>query len=239
MTNHEKIGAGQLPFEADPEVWNTIMHASGVQDKWRFIKVNELGCLEEDLARMMAVVYIFPQHAGYQAFKVAEETRLAKLEQSISPNVIFFKQVAHSHCGMMALLHALGNNDDKEIIGPGTLHNFFVQAKGMSPDERVDWLSESNELRLLHEAAKQTTSAAAAAATNITEDDESAAEFHYVCFVVVDGHLYELDSQFALPLNHGRLTSSLAKGAEKYIQQYQAMEPKPATDAILALVASP
>lgn len=63
-----------------------------------------------------AVVFLFPITEVYEKFKDEEEAHLIKLEQSISPDVVFFKQTIANACGMIALLHSVASNDD-EIVG--------------------------------------------------------------------------------------------------------------------------
>lgn len=63
-----------------------------------------------------ALIFLFPITEAYEKFKDEEEARLIKLEQSISPEVVFFKQTIANACGMIALLHSVANNDD-EIVG--------------------------------------------------------------------------------------------------------------------------
>lgn len=159
------------------------LHVSGV-DSDRLAKV----------PASTALVLLFPSTDKYNEHIHAEETRLAKLEQSISPNVVFFKQTVQHACGMIALLHSLANTTTDAATGP--LFDFMEKSRSMSPDERVEWLKESNELKLLHEAAVENGAAL----------EEGHTDFHYVCFVEVDDHLYELDGRRPLPVNHGKTT---------------------------------
>lgn len=67
-------------------------------------------------SQVEAVVFLFPITEAYEKFKDEEEAHLIKLEQSISPDVVFFKQTIANACGMIALLHSVASNDD-EIVG--------------------------------------------------------------------------------------------------------------------------
>ncbi|ORZ18717.1 hypothetical protein BCR42DRAFT_324601 [Absidia repens] len=206
-----------LPLEADPQ----IIHESGVDARWKYI----------DIHAALALILLFPSTARYNEHIHEEETRLAKLEQSISPNVVFFKQTIQSACGMIALLHSLANNDD-EVLGPGPLYDFLEKSRTMSPDERTEWLKQTDELHLLHDAA-----AAKLGHSDVNALDACHTDFHYVCFVEVDNHLYELDGRRPLPVNHGKI-SDFVKGSAKVIKQYMDIDPDQRNFNVIALVDS-
>lgn len=65
---------------------------------------------------VQAMIFLFPITEAYEKFKDEEEAHLLKCEQSISPDVVFFKQTISNACGMMALLHSVASSDD-EIVG--------------------------------------------------------------------------------------------------------------------------
>ncbi|KAI9305989.1 hypothetical protein BJ944DRAFT_160737 [Cunninghamella echinulata] len=200
-----------LPLEANPE----IIHQLGVDSKCHYVDV-------------LAMIFLSPTSELYDQYRNQEDIRLNKLEQSISPNVIYFKQSIRNACGMIALLHSIANNEENEIIGPGELQTFLEQAQSMSPDERAEWLKQSNELRLLHETA------ARSGQTTIPQLGDQI-NFHYACFVEVDDHLYELDGSRSLPINHGRVTN-FVESAAKVIKQYMAIDPNQTRFNIIALV---
>lgn len=81
-----------------------------------------------------AIIFLFPLTPNYEKFKEEEEARLTKLEQSLSPDVIFFEQTVENACGMIALLHSLANNED--IVGKQHIGNDkeeeHLQLKGES-----------------------------------------------------------------------------------------------------------
>ncbi|CAO3648968.1 unnamed protein product [Cunninghamella blakesleeana] len=221
-----------LPLEANPEVWNSIIHKLGVDEKCHYVDV--LGLEPENIETIpqpvLGMIFLFPSSELYETYKNKEGIRLNKLEQSISPNVIFFKQSISNACGMIALLHSIANNEENEIVGPGQLHDFLEQAQKMSPDERAEWLKQSNELRLLHETA-------ALAGQSAPPSLGERVDYHYVCFVEVEEHLYELDGRRSLPINHGR-SKNFVESATKIMKQYMAIDPSQTHFNIIALVKS-
>ncbi|CAO0803087.1 unnamed protein product [Mucor circinelloides] len=217
-----------VPLEANPEVWNEIIHKAGVDPKYNYVDV--LGFDPELLAMLPpvveAVVFLFPITEAYEKFKDEEEAHLIKLEQSISPDVVFFKQTIANACGMIALLHSVASNDD-EIVGPGLFNDIIEQAKNMSVDERVDLLENSKELAQLH------ASAATEGQTAAPCSDDSI-DLHFICFIEVDQHLYELDGRKLFPINHGKCTN-LVESATKVMKQYMARDPNETNFNAIAL----
>ncbi|KAI7872665.1 ubiquitin carboxyl-terminal esterase L3, isoform CRA_d [Spinellus fusiger] len=164
-----------------------------------------------------AIVFLFPLTDNYEKHKEEEEARLTRLEQNISPNVVFFKQTIENACGMIALLHSIANNDDK-IVGPGLLSDILEKVQIMSPDERAELLQESTELARVHqEAANQ-------GQTQAPPLDEET-RLHFVCYVKVDDHLYELDGRKPFPINHGK-TTDLVSSTVHLIRQHIARDPE-------------
>ncbi|KAL9541177.1 hypothetical protein MBANPS3_009266 [Mucor bainieri] len=213
-----------VPLEANPE----IIHKAGVDPKYNYVDV--LGFDPELLAMLPphveAVVFLFPITEAYEKFKDEEEAHLIKLEQSISPDVVFFKQTIANACGMIALLHSVASNDD-EIVGPGLFNDIIEQAKNMSMDERVELLENSKELAQLH------ASAATEGQTAAPCSDDSI-DLHFICFIEVDQHLYELDGRKLFPINHGKCTN-LVESATKVMKQYMARDPNETNFNAIAL----
>ncbi|KAI8374502.1 uncharacterized protein BYT42DRAFT_406984 [Radiomyces spectabilis] len=203
-TTEKKPEQKWLPLEANPDVWNDIVHKLGVSPKWNYTDVYE----------------------KYEKFKEQEEAKLTKLEQNISPNVVFFKQTISNACGMIALLHSLANNDD-DIIGPGLLHELIEKSRSMSPDERAELLENSKELAKVHQLAANDGQTQA---PSLDED----INLHFICFVDVDQHLYELDGRKLFPINHGKCTD-LVEGAVKFMKQYMERDPDQSNYSAIAL----
>ncbi|KAG2234370.1 hypothetical protein BDF21DRAFT_415853 [Thamnidium elegans] len=226
--NNKKTLKRWVPLEANPEVWNEIVHKCGVDPSWNYVDV--YGFDPELLAMIprpvQAIIFLFPITEAYEKFKAEEEAHLIKCGQYISPDVVFFKQTISNACGMIALLHSVGSNDD-EIIDPGLFNDIISQAKNASIEERVELLENSDELASVHEAA-------AYDGQTVAPDREDSIDLHFICFIEVDQHLYELDGRKAFPINHGKCTD-LVKDAAKVMRKYMERDPDETHFSAIAL----
>ncbi|KAI8387492.1 hypothetical protein BD560DRAFT_382657 [Blakeslea trispora] len=208
-----------LPLEANPEVWNKIIHSNGIDPHWSFVDV--LG-IEEDALNMIpkpcaAIIFLFPVTPTYEAFKEKEETHLKIHEQNISPNLIYYKQTISNACGMMALLHSITNNEHL-ITGPGIFKKILEDTRTMSPEERAEYLEGCEELAEIHYSS-------AHEGQTKTPDLSEDQRLHFICFVEVDQHLYELDGSRSFPINHGKCTQ-LVDSAVKIMKQFIERDPE-------------
>ncbi|ORY97609.1 ubiquitin carboxyl-terminal hydrolase isozyme L3 [Syncephalastrum racemosum] len=219
-----------LPLEGNPEVWNKIVHSHGVDKTWSYCDV--YGFDPELLAMLPkpvgAIIFLFPLTENYENFKEEEEAHLTKLEQNVSPKIMFFKQTIANACGMIALLHSLANNEG--IVGPGLFRDIIEESRDMSFDERAELLENNRELATIHErcALEGQTQA-----PGLNED----VDLHFITFVEADNHLYELDGRKLFPINHGKCTD-LVEGAAKIMRQYMARDPDQTNFSAIALTKS-
>ncbi|KAI8091373.1 uncharacterized protein B0P05DRAFT_527191 [Gilbertella persicaria] len=217
-----------VPLEANPEVWNKIIHKLGVSPKYNYVDV--YGFDPELLAMIPApveaMIFLFPLTETYEKYKSEEAARLLEHEQNIDPEVVFFKQTIENACGMIALLHSIANSQE-DIAGSGLFHDIIEKAKGMSVEKRVDLLENCAELATVHE------SAASQGQTEAPDKDDDI-DLHFICFVKVGDHLYEMDGRKSFPIYHGKCTN-LVEGAVEVMQQFMARDPEESNFSAIAL----
>ncbi|KAI8047755.1 hypothetical protein BDF21DRAFT_433884 [Thamnidium elegans] len=207
-----------LPLESNPDVLNKIIHENGVDSEWSFTDV--LGFDNESLSLIpkpvAAIIFLFPGTKTHKDFLEKEESHLKIHEQNISPNLMYFKQTISNACGMMALLHSLANND--HLVGPGLFSKIIEDTRNMSPDERGEYLESCKELAELHDYGARHGQSATPALEDLFTN-------HFICFVQVDEHLYELDGSRAFPINHGK-SVDFVQDAAKIMRQFIERDPK-------------
>uniref|UniRef100_A0A804RJN8 ubiquitinyl hydrolase 1 n=2 Tax=Zea mays TaxID=4577 RepID=A0A804RJN8_MAIZE len=128
------------------------------------------------------------------------EQLLISGEKETQDQVYFIKQIESlgNACGTIALLHAVGNASSKvNLVENSCLDLFFKSTATMDPYERAVFLEKDDTMARAHLLAAND------GATELSDLIEE----HYVCFVYVNGTLYELDGMKDGPIKHGPCSS--------------------------------
>jgi len=94
---------------------------------------------------------LFPISAASEEHRKSE----GKLEQSLSPNLYYMKQVVGNACGTVGILHAVLNSLHRGVVlrSGSFLERMHRETVSRSPDERADWLGRDEELDEAQEVA--------------------------------------------------------------------------------------
>lgn len=187
-----------LPLESNPEVMNQFVQGLGVSLEAEFVDVygfdNELLAMVP--APVLAVLFLFPLTNEFEAAR-AEQRKHENQDKKVSSNVYFLKQTVGNACGTVALLHAVGNSLARLKLTQGSyFERFFKATAELTPDERAKALEKDDEIESVH-------SVAASAGDTAPPDTNTSVDLHFICFVCVDGGLYELDGRRSEPIHHG------------------------------------
>eukprot|EP00246_Nothoceros_aenigmaticus_P014306 TRINITY_DN5365_c0_g1_i1.p1 TRINITY_DN5365_c0_g1~~TRINITY_DN5365_c0_g1_i1.p1 ORF type:complete len:145 (-),score=32.59 TRINITY_DN5365_c0_g1_i1:241-675(-) len=130
------------------------------------------------------------------------------------------EQTVGNACGTIGLLHAIGNNLSRLKLEEGSYFDRFFKATAkLSPHDRAMLLEKDTEIEGAH---------AVAASGGDTEppDIRTSVDLHFVCYVCVDGVLYELDGRRRKPIIHGpTIPETVLKDAGRVIQEFIARHP--------------
>ncbi|KAL2917393.1 ubiquitinyl hydrolase 1 [Polyrhizophydium stewartii] len=220
-------------LEEHLSVVDVYLRLLGVRAPLRFCDVYGL---DEGLLMMIprpvkAVVLLFPYTDKYQDFKRDEQARIAADGQTLSPNVFFVRQTIRNACGTIGLMHAFGNNESALDLANGPLKRILDRARERSPEERASVLEADEDLAAIHKQSSLEGQTAA-------PDAEDESLLHFICFVAVDGHVYELDGNKPFPINHGPSSDDLMLDVVPIIRKFMEREPDSVDFTVVALAAA-
>ncbi|OWK64561.1 ubiquitin carboxyl-terminal hydrolase isozyme L1 [Lonchura striata] len=205
------------PMEINPEMLNKVLSRLGVGPGWRFVDV--LGFEDEALRAVptpaCALLLLFPLTEQHENFRKQQTEKIK--DQEISSKVYFLKQTVSNSCGTIGLIHAVANNKDKLKLEDGSaLKKFLDETADLSPEERAKHLANNKAIQEVHNSVAQ---------EGQCRVEDNSVNFHFILFVNVDGHLYELDGRMPFPVNHGTSSDDLLlKDSAKICRQFTERE---------------
>lgn len=233
-----------------------------------------------------AVLLLFPISTASEAFKAAQEAKLAASGQQISERLVFMTQTISNACGTIGLVHAALNTASLLPPVPNSfVENFGAACTGKcapspppslfscrsrrlactyhrrSPAERAALLEADPALDEAHGAAavlgqsaqpdevnlhfvrggmRRAGERGATPATLLPSSRTRFPAKPQVCFVHVDGGLYELDGRKPFPVRHGDTSqATLLADAAKVVQtNFMDVDPTALNFSIVALATS-
>ena len=233
MAEGEKAEERWLPIESNPEVMNSFLKKLGVPDDW---EINDLFGLDPELLLMLpqpvlALLLLFPITEKYESF--AKEQEAAMKDVTVSDKLYYMKQTVSNACGTVALMHAVINNtvNGQISLRDGLLKRFVEATKDLSAEERAVRLEADDDICGAHdEAAREGQTRA--------PDREDQVDYHFVCFVPVDGDLYELDGRKSGPIKKAKCSSdTFLSDAAAACKEYMVRDPDNINFTIVALTA--
>lgn len=222
-----------FPLESNPEVMTKYAEELGLDTsvfQFHDVLSTEDWALEMIPQPAVGVLMLFPIKDASEQYQQEEEERIIKDGQEVSPGVYYMKQIVGNACGTVGILHSIANARSSVVIKPDSyLQRFFEKTANMSPDEIAQYVNDDDEIEKAHGSA--TTEGQSELVMDV--------EKHFVCFSVVDGHLYELDGRKKFPINHGPCESSeLLKKATEVIKGFMERDPGEVNFSMVALAAA-
>ncbi|KAF4109016.1 ubiquitin carboxyl-terminal hydrolase isozyme L3 isoform X1 [Onychostoma macrolepis] len=225
-------GQRWLPLEANPEVMNQFLRQLGLVPTWQF---GDVYGLEAEVLSLVprpvcAVLLLFPITEKYETFRQEEEAKIKAQGQEVSSDVYFMKQTIGNACGTIGLIHAVANNQRHLEFEPNSpLKAFLLQSAKMSPQEKAAFLEKDESIRVTHESSAQEGQ------TEAPSLDEKV-DLHFIAFVNVEGHLYELDGRKPFPIVHGKTTEdTFLEDSAEVCKKFMARDPQELRFTVVAL----
>ena len=232
-----------LPVESNPEVFNELAAKLGWPvDAFCF---QDLLSLDEWATAMvprpvLGVAMLYNIVPAQEAHREAEEAARAAAPAPPAPGKggpLFITQDAAlpNACGTIALVHACANAS-APLGGPvalpegAWLRAFAERALARTSVERAAMLSSDPALESKHNEA-------VAGGQSAVVDETWG---HFVCFVNVNGRLWELDGRKGGPIDHGASDpAALLEAAGAVMREYMARDPESIRFTLLALAPPP
>jgi len=145
---------------------------------------------------VIAVLVIFPITEEHEKHRRQEEERSRGTKPDYSQAIYFTKQTIGNACGSIAVIHSLANNLEKfQLDQHKPLAQFLETTKLMTPEQRAEHLKHALDM------ASANDEIAEEGESKVVERDEHV-NLHFVCFINVNGELYELDGRQQHPIKH-------------------------------------
>ncbi|VDN91591.1 unnamed protein product [Brugia pahangi] len=179
-------------IESDPGVFTELIRGFGVSG----VQVEELYSLDKqlfsDLKPVHGLIFLFKWRAGEEpcGSLVLDNNR-----------VFFAQQVIQNACATQALINLLLNTKTESgiVLGP-ILEEFKSFTQNFDPMNRGLCLGNSEPIRKVHNSFSR---------QHLFELDIKAPEkednYHFITYIPVDGHIYELDGLREAPLDLGTI----------------------------------
>ncbi|XP_030380673.1 ubiquitin carboxyl-terminal hydrolase calypso [Scaptodrosophila lebanonensis] len=203
VTLPTQLADGWLELESDPGLFTLLLEDFGVRD----VQVEEVYDLQKPIESPYGFIFLFRWIEERRARRKIVETTaeiFVKDEEAIS-SIFFAQQVVPNSCATHALLSVLLNCNENNLHLGGTLSRLKVHTKGMSPENKGLAIGNTPELACAHNShampqARRRLERTGALTTSCRFTGEA---FHFVSFVPINGHLFELDGLKPYPMDHG------------------------------------
>ncbi len=188
-----------VPLENNPEVFTDLVHRLGVSSKLGFYDIYSID--EPELLAFIprpvhALIFIAPADVYHRVrAKDGGSKELTYDESGEGEPVMWFKQTIGHSCGLMALIHSIGNGPAKQfILEDSLIDRLLKEAIPLKPLPRASVLYDSVELEKAHMGS-------AFKGDSVAPRSEDPNGYHFISFVKgTDGHLYELEGGWNGPI---------------------------------------
>ncbi|XP_052872383.1 ubiquitin carboxyl-terminal hydrolase calypso isoform X2 [Anopheles cruzii] len=195
-----RLTDGWLELESDPGLFTLLLEDFGVKG----VQVEEIYDLQKNLeGQVYGFIFLFRWIEERRARrKIVETTDIYVKDEDAVNNIFFAQQVVPNSCATHALLSVLLNCSDIDL--GTTVSRLKVHTKGMGPENKGWAIGNTPELACAHNSHAMPQARRRMDRTSGVSTGRFTGEaFHFVSFVPIDGHLFELDGLKPFPMDHG------------------------------------
>lgn len=193
------MNKGWLELESDPGLFTLLVEDFGVKG----VQVEEIYDLQKTIdGPVYGFIFLFRwiEERRSRRKTTTEEESFVQ-DENIVNNLFFAQQIIPNSCASHALLSVLLNNDRVKL--GDVLSKLKEFSKGMSPEDKGNAIGNMPELASAH------NSHARPEPRHLPEKQQGISAvrtmetFHFVSYVPINGHLFELDGLKPYPIDHG------------------------------------
>lgn len=200
-----RLTEGWLELESDPGLFTLLLEDFGVHG----VQVEEVYDLQKPIeGPVYGFIFLFRWIEERRARRKIVETTaeiFVKDDEAVA-NIFFAQQVVPNSCATHALLSVLLNCNEADLHLGDTLSRLKSHTKGMSPENKGWAIGNTPELACAHNSHAMPQARRLLernASSGISTGRFTGEAFHFVSFVPINGHLFELDGLKPYPMDHG------------------------------------
>lgn len=197
---------GWLELESDPGLFTLLLEDFGVNG----VQVEEIYDLKKPIeGPVFGFIFLFRWIEERRARrKLAESIDIYQRDENIVNSIFFAHQIVPNSCATHALLSILLNCSNIDLGSTlGRLKNHTIN---MTPENKGYAIGNTPELAFAHnshampQARRRLERVSGATTSRIGIPTSRVGEaFHFISFVPIAGHLFELDGLKPFPMDHG------------------------------------
>ncbi|CAD7011493.1 ubiquitin carboxyl-terminal hydrolase calypso [Ceratitis capitata] len=200
-----RLTDGWLELESDPGLFTLLLEDFGVKN----VQVEEVYDLHKPIdGPVYGFIFLFRWMEERRARrKIVEATAeiFVKDEEEVS-RIFFAQQVVPNSCATHALLSVLLNSNDADLHLGATLSRLKAHTQGMCPENKGWAIGNTPELACAHNSHAMSQAKRRldrSSASGVSTGRFTGEAFHFVSYVPINGHLFELDGLKPFPIDHG------------------------------------
>lgn len=200
-----RLTEGWLELESDPGLFTLLLEDFGVHG----VQVEEVYDLQKPIeGPVYGFIFLFRWIEERRARRKIVETTaeiFVKDDEAVA-NIFFAQQVVPNSCATHALLSVLLNCNEADLHLGDTLSRLKGHTKGMSPENKGWAIGNTPELACAHNSHAMPQARRLLernASSGVSTGRFTGEAFHFVSFVPINGHLFELDGLKPYPMDHG------------------------------------
>ena len=179
------------PLESDPEIFNTYLRNIGLSYEHEFVEVFSLDI--ESLLMIPQIVLAVIVNISRGENKCNFDNMI-KINYTDVPFYMLQTGSLDNACGIVAALHAIGNNPKNiNIVENSILSQFYEKCKEKTPKERSEILENFQDFKKKHEVFSKEGQSKLC-------NNQSDVRGHYIAFAILNDKLIEFDGVKGSPI---------------------------------------